>query len=467
VITATSGSTNAVKLDLPLGLKHVSESLLGVCAYAGWCIRVRPDGVVDFRPTNPPISPDYTLTTPMAVDDERNDDSTRNVVKVYGLTSGSNVGPLYKETRSVPRITGDRIMVFGDPNIDTYDKASALGRAALDQFADLERKTTLHTVGNPNFLVGESVRFYPTGGSTSSAIGIITDLTSSISTNEYRHNLTIGRRCYRLPFFGVRGYYYTPSAPPSSGSSLLTGILAYWKIDETSGVTRFDSVSSGSANGIGLGYNPDDFPDSQAYSGGIIGYSLLNPAYDPTPPVPSSALSMSASSTSVASFFNNDRTVCIWAKISDKSTNQAIIGRVYAVGASDLTEWGIDYRVSTGIEGAVDRFRLVAGVPSGPQRNANTLGSPAVDQWYFFVVTQEGATGVTFKINNVLQYSAAELFGVSNSGTFMVGGRRSGLFQSDLIVGQCDEVGIWGRKLTDEEQTDLYNAGAGRTYPFT
>src|SRR3990167_10366276 len=44
-ILATSGSANAVKVDMQMGLQHVSEGLLAACAYAGWCIRVNPNGV--------------------------------------------------------------------------------------------------------------------------------------------------------------------------------------------------------------------------------------------------------------------------------------------------------------------------------------------------------------------------------------------------------------------------------------
>ncbi len=464
VITATSGSTNAVKNELPLGMKHVSEALLSVCAYAGWCIRVRPDGVVDFRPTTRPTSADYDFqSTSKALDNERNDFSTRNVVKVYGPTSGSSYGPIYKETRNVPGITGERIMVFGDPNIDTYDKASKLGRAALDQFADLEYRTAVHIIGNPNIQVGQSGKFY-TAGSAAGTIALITDLASEMNSSGYTQNLTLGRRCFRLPYFGITGFY--GSLPFTSGSSLSNGLLAYWKIDETSGITRYDWVSSGSDNPLGLSYNPDG-TDTQPYAPGIIGNSLLNPPYDPTPPSSPEALSKSASTTDVSSFYFNNRTVAFWAKLSDKSTNQALVGRIYAIGINDFTEWGVDYRVSTGIEGAVDRFRLVSGTPSGPQRNANVLGSPSIGQWYFFVVTQSTVTGVTFKINNVLQYSSTtENFGANNSGLFYVGARKSGLNEVDFMQGQADEVGIWGRVLTDNEQTLLYNDGLGRTPPF-
>ena len=35
------------------------------------------------------------------------------------------------------------------------------------------------------------------------------------------------------------------------------------------------------------------------------------------------------------------------------------------------------------------------------------------------------------------------------------------------LVGKLDEVGIWIRELTAGEVTQLYNSGAGLSYPFT
>jgi hypothetical protein len=35
-----------------------------------------------------------------------------------------------------------------------------------------------------------------------------------------------------------------------------------------------------------------------------------------------------------------------------------------------------------------------------------------------------------------------------------------------MVNGQIDEVAIWSRVLTSDERTELFNAGAGKFYPF-
>jgi hypothetical protein len=39
--------------------------------------------------------------------------------------------------------------------------------------------------------------------------------------------------------------------------------------------------------------------------------------------------------------------------------------------------------------------------------------------------------------------------------------------QSNRWNGMVDEVGFWKRVLTPAERAEIYNSGAGKTYPFT
>lgn len=49
-----------------------------------------------------------------------------------------------------------------------------------------------------------------------------------------------------------------------------------------------------------------------------------------------------------------------------------------------------------------------------------------------------------------------------NNTEFDLGGPDNAVY----LNGRLDEVGIWSRVLTDDERTELYNAGAGKFYPF-
>ena len=48
---------------------------------------------------------------------------------------------------------------------------------------------------------------------------------------------------------------------------------------------------------------------------------------------------------------------------------------------------------------------------------------------------------------------------VRDEDTYVIGAR--------LLAGSIDEAGIWSRALSGTEITELYNAGAGITYPFS
>ena len=68
-------------------------------------------------------------------------------------------------------------------------------------------------------------------------------------------------------------------------------------------------------------------------------------------------------------------------------------------------------------------------------------------------------------INGVLENTTASVTGNLNSATTTtyLGRRTDGYY----FGGALDEVGIWSRALSSTEVGELYNSGAGLTYPFT
>ena len=92
------------------------------------------------------------------------------------------------------------------------------------------------------------------------------------------------------------------------------------------------------------------------------------------------------------------------------------------------------------------------------------------------IVTDTLSTGVWYHIVYMSSTSSSELYinGVSqgtgsgqseySSGYCAIGNLRS---QDDCVNGIIDEVGIWSRALTASEVEELYNSGAGLSYPFT
>jgi hypothetical protein len=78
------------------------------------------------------------------------------------------------------------------------------------------------------------------------------------------------------------------------------------------------------------------------------------------------------------------------------------------------------------------------------------------------VGTSDGYTIKIYIDGNLKQQNTANL-GVVLVNYMAIGSYGDGLAQSGT---QIDEVGVWDRALSQSEITSLYNAGAGKTYPF-
>lgn len=117
-----------------------------------------------------------------------------------------------------------------------------------------------------------------------------------------------------------------------------------------------------------------------------------------------------------------------------------------------------------------DRFQFVVS-PDGTSTangtvNADNLGAPALDTWYFVVAWHDAASNqVGIRVDNGTANTAAYSGGCSDRlGAFSIGSRSAGGLPWD---GMIDEVGVKKSLLTSDEQTALYNGGSGFAYPFS
>jgi hypothetical protein len=210
----------------------VSDGLFALAGYGQWQYRVTPGGVLEVLHIPRPLTPDYVLDGKAANETiELSEETTRNVIKVWGYDPNIFGRVLYTGTRPVPGITHDRIGVYADPNLDTTPKLRAIATAALDQFASISKQGSVEVLNpDPNLKVGSSVLYsIPTSGS--SLMDCVTDLRSDLEEQHgYAFNLTVGRRSYRYPYF--------PVGPPTSGSTVP------WEFEEDFG-EAFDIVVFG------------------------------------------------------------------------------------------------------------------------------------------------------------------------------------------------------------------------------
>ena len=218
----------------------------------------------------------------------------------------------------------------------------------------------------------------------------------------------------------------------TDSSTLLTGLVAYYTINEASG-TLYDSTGNnnittftGSYGATGKLSNCVSFAGSTQYatvpnashftntSGGSLSINLW--IYMTT-----------AHLTSTANLFGSPTTPGFYFP-ADQGTNQ----------------YDLRYYVT------------------GNAFGDGTVTTYAATTWYMLTMVKSGGT-VSFYRNGSLLGSSSTGNDATTSSTQYIGGDPS----SEPFPGRIDEVGYWSRAITTGEITTLYNSGTGKTYPFS
>jgi hypothetical protein len=220
------------------------------------------------------------------------------------------------------------------------------------------------------------------------------------------------------------------SQSSAAASPLLTDLVAYWKLDETSG-TRFDSVGTNNlADNGGVGSTI-----------GIQGNAATG-----------FGASTFLSNTSDITQITGDWTLALWFRTgADVNTNQSLVSRFDTVP--------YDYLVYV----QSNTFRFLAYDPS-----ATLIDLPVSPNTTYLGFAWHDATAGKIYVQLNDGVATSDTVGVINTSagnTFRVGQR--GDTSLPWLGDWIDEIGIWGRVLTPAERTQLYNGGAGITYPFT
>lgn len=228
-----------------------------------------------------------------------------------------------------------------------------------------------------------------------------------------------------LPFLRQRGLNHAALAG-SVPSSLLGGLAAYYPLS---------NVLDSGPNGLTLTNN-----NSVTFATGKVG----------------NAASLVAASSQYLSLASN-------ANVQIGGGSFTLAGWFYAnaTGLGSLFGKQVTYHLftrSTQIE-----FRVF----DGSFWTATKVYTQAATTWYFLTAWYDSATRVASVDINNSGSPATVTTGttLTDDGTaFAIGLNVSGF---GYLNGLADEVGLWKRVLTPTERTALYNAGAGRTHPFT
>jgi len=221
----------------------------------------------------------------------------------------------------------------------------------------------------------------------------------------------------------------------------MTGLVAYWKLDEVSGATRVDSSGNG-----------NDLSDNN-----IVGRGTGKPSF-------LYAADFGASNTtkylSIASNLGyTDRTafsMCGWFK---SETGNGATTAFMGVGAN--VGYGTDLYIRyTGGNSSTD-FRR--------ETNQNDYAPDSIDirdgSWHFLCEIYDGST-VYGNIDARAQVSASSTatsdYGAGSTNIFTVG--TAPFTNNYLFSGLADEVGFWNKKLSNQEIEDLYHSGSGNPF---
>ncbi len=240
------------------------------------------------------------------------------------------------------------------------------------------------------------------------------------------------------------GLAYPFVQPPMP--DLSANLVAYWKLDETSGVNAYDSTDNN--------YDGSIFNSPTLGSTGILGtsysFTKANSHY----------IRLGHEETLMGT---SDWSFQAWINVNTLSTTfYGIAGFWNSNGTWYLTKWNND-RICcrTGLGG----------------NNIDVLSNDVIttNNWYHIVVTWDRDTSVMMYVNGILQ---TDMKSISAWSTTSVGGDAThplhigqignpGSYSGFYFDGRIDEVALWNRLLTQEDVTALYNNGEGLTYPFT
>jgi len=236
---------------------------------------------------------------------------------------------------------------------------------------------------------------------------------------------------------GLNPFMFLPSI------SLLNGLIAWWKMDEESG-TRINAnnpYSHNLADNNAIGFAAGKQGNAASFAGGGVNNWLQAPHH--------------------SSFVMADYpfTVAGWLyPLVGGDTTAAIIRK--GTPGSLSGEWGMN-RTSAGV------VTFIVRTAANTTPSVATAGGTATNSaWHFIIGEHDPATDLISCELNRAAIGTAALSGGSYVGTNVLnlGGASGGTVE---YKGLMDEFAVWRRLLTTEEKDQLYNAGAGMTYPLS
>ena len=213
-------------------------------------------------------------------------------------------------------------------------------------------------------------------------------------------------------------------------STLLTNLISYWKLDEASG-NAVDSAGSNTGVNTGVTY----------------GAGKINNCGDWGTATNSRNLKYSGGTA------DTNWSINAWAYVeggglihSQSESGSFLYKALYIIG----TQIGVDWSIGASNYSLIHSTTISVG-------------------WHMATVTYNEST-LTFSLylNGTFVTSGTSLSTPSTrTGDTVIGSFAHNLTANQGFKGKSDEIGSWDKALTASEVTELYNGGAGLSYPFT
>lgn len=217
-------------------------------------------------------------------------------------------------------------------------------------------------------------------------------------------------------------------------NGLLTGLVSYYKLDETTGTTAYDAHGSNDGTVVGATINQTGKIDKCYDLDGNNDYVDCG-----------NITEMQGTDTI---------TVSAWAKKED--TTQPGAGEtIISKWETGFNSWILFQRESV----RKTRFLIYIG-DTGYAADADSAGYDT--NWHHYVGRYDGSE-VSLWIDGVKQSATASITGNIDADNAIV---KIGTYQAvnDWFEGYIDEVALWDTDLSDSQIAALYNSGSGLAY---
>lgn len=247
---------------------------------------------------------------------------------------------------------------------------------------------------------------------------------------------------FTTPFTTPGNYTYNSSKIEVTGglaklldiSTLLSGLQAYWRMEEASWNATPGEVIDSSSSGLhGQAIN-----GANTIAAGKLGRCGQFDGSNDQIVIPDN------------SFSGGDFTIAAWVKTS--STGYRVIFASSIDNAWNYPLWL--FRMNTSLQ-----MELVLATSVSNTVNVNSVVTINDSAWHLVIGWREGDVGY-IQVDNGTPQSAAFSGSLAPAVENRIGERFGG--STTAWQGELDEIAIWNRVLTSDERTDLNNGGSGK-----